>query len=123
MPAPSSAIVLHDFHGAPADVPRHATAFPLREDHFMVEVIAGWNHSPERDQGVEKSWAEQLDVELSNLALPGGYTNLLKPSEINRVRDFYGASTTRLLEIKRRVDPTDLFRCGVGRLVSGDRSE
>ena len=117
MPAPTSAIILHDFHGTPASVPRNATAFALREDHFVVEIIAHWEPAAECDRGVERSWAERLDVELSHVALPGGYTNLLKPSEIDRVRQFYGASATRLLEIKRRVDPADLFRSGVGRLV------
>lgn len=116
MPGPSAAIAVHDFHGTPADVPSHATAFALRENHFVVEVIAQWDHSAEGDPVCTRGWVQQLDAELSRIALPGGYTNLLKPSETARVREFYGASCARLLEIKRRVDPDDLFRSGVGRL-------
>jgi hypothetical protein len=118
---PTSAIVVHDFHGTPAAVPWNATAFPLREEHFVVEIIAGWNPSAQGDSGVETRWVEQLDVDLSNVALPGGYANLLAPSDTHRVRQLYGASSARLLEIKRRVDPGDLFRSGVGRLEETDR--
>jgi hypothetical protein len=116
MPGSTSAIVLHDFHGAAADVPHDATAFRLRDDHFVVEIIAGWDPSSAHRVDAEKNWAAQLDVALSKVALSGGYPNLLAPSDVDRVQQFYGESATRLNKIKQRVDPDDVFRSGVGRL-------
>lgn len=116
MPPPFSALMLHDFHGTPTEVPAHATAFPLRKNHFMVEILPSWDHSPEHNCREEIGWADQLDRELSAIACTGGYINLLKPFEVDRVRKFYGPAARRLLETKRRVDPRDLFRSGVGRL-------
>ena len=39
---PFSTIILHHFRGAATRVPLAATAFGLRQEHFMVEVIAAW---------------------------------------------------------------------------------
>ncbi|HEV7232755.1 MAG TPA: FAD-binding oxidoreductase [Sphingorhabdus sp.] len=112
----TDAIILHDFHGAAARVGSDATAFALRDEHFVVEVIANWpatsSHGPSR-----KAWAERLDTELATIAMPGGYAGLLAPSASASVADFYGTNAERLLEIKRRFDPQDLFRSGIGRLV------
>jgi hypothetical protein len=116
MPPPFSVIMLHDFHGTPAEVPSHATAFPLRENHFMVEMLAGWDNSLGPGSRHEMGWADRLDRELSRIACTGGYINLLEPSEVDRVRQFYGSAARRLLETKHRVDPHDLFRSGAGRL-------
>src|SRR5262249_19142036 len=39
------------FHGAASRVAVSETAFALRQDHLLVELIAGWEpHSPEEDQ-------------------------------------------------------------------------
>ncbi|KAB0677347.1 FAD-binding oxidoreductase [Aureimonas leprariae] len=116
MTSPHSAIVLHDFHGAAAQVPPDATAFALREDHFVVEIIAAWDSDPGGGSR-HRRWADELSAELAIIAIPGGYVNLLAPAESERVRRFYGLSAQRLADVKRRVDPNDMFRSGIGRLV------
>ena len=40
--SPLSGIVIHHFHGAAARVPGDATAFGIRRDHLMVEIVAAW---------------------------------------------------------------------------------
>jgi len=45
----------------------------------------------------------------------GGYPNLRGPNERSRVRTFYGSAALRLSDIKRRYDPSDLFRSNTGR--------
>lgn len=119
MPGPTSAIALHDFHGVPTNVLSGATAFALRDSHCMVEIIGSWDCLDHDQASREIAWAEKLDAALSSISLPGGYVNLLKPSDIDRAIQFYGAASKRLLDIKRRVDPADLFRSGVGRLSVG----
>ena len=45
----------------------------------------------------------------------GGYPNVLGPNEGSRVRTFYGRAAQRLSDVKRRYDPSDLFRSNTGR--------
>jgi FAD/FMN-containing dehydrogenase len=115
--SPASSIVIHDFHGAASAISGSETAFAMREKHYTMQLIAGWkddSESADRHQG----WAENLSKELSKLALPGGYVNLLHPDEISRVRQFYGPSAERLLKIKDEYDPLNVFRAP-GSLIAG----
>ena len=41
---------------------------------------------------------------------PGGYINFMDDDDSGRVRDNYGGNYDRLVEIKRRYDPENLFR-------------
>jgi hypothetical protein len=117
MPGGASAIIMHDFHGVASGLPRDTTAFPMRTNHFVVEAIASWDASYKSTLGeAAMRWVDTFDAGLSRIALPGGYTNLLAPLQVDRVRSFYGASASRLLAVKQRVDPDDLFRRGIGRL-------
>jgi FAD/FMN-containing dehydrogenase len=115
MTSPFSAIALHDFHGAPTKISSGETAFPLRDNHFVVEVIAQWE--PGENGARHRDWARHTSEALARVAMPGGYVNLLKPEEADRARLFYGSSAQRLRKIKERVDPYDLFRSGTGRLT------
>ena len=117
MSSPKSGIVLHDFHGAPARVAADATAFSLRRNHFVVEAVAAWDPSAEDDGKQHRTWASELSRKLATVALPGGYVNLLSPEESDRVRLFYGGSAERLLAVKQRFDPEDVFRSSTGHFV------
>ena len=113
----ASSVVIHDFHGAASTISSSETAFAMRENHYTMQIIAGWkadSESADRHQ----DWAENLSKELSKLALPGAYVNLLHPDEISRVRQFYGPSTKRLLKIKEQYDPLNVFRAP-GSLIAG----
>jgi FAD/FMN-containing dehydrogenase len=115
--SPASSIVIHDFHGAASAILSTETAFAMREKHYAMQIIAAWKAGSE-DADRHQDWAGNLSKELSLLALPGGYVNLLHPDEILRVRQFYGASAERLLKIKERYDPQNSFRAP-GSLIAG----
>jgi FAD/FMN-containing dehydrogenase len=106
--SPFSAIVIHHFHGAAARVPAADTAFALRTDHLLVEVLASWD-AREPDGGVHRNWARALSADLERFSLPGGYANLLGSDEHARAMESYGGNLARLREIKRRFDPDSIF--------------
>lgn len=112
--SPIAWIIAHDFRGAASRVAPEATAFPLRRDHMNVNVIAGWEVGGDAAPHVD--WVRRTTERLSALAVPGAYVNLLGPAERQRVRDFYGAAASRLLAVKARVDPGNLFSSNVGQL-------
>jgi FAD/FMN-containing dehydrogenase len=107
--SPLSVIALHHFHGAAARVRADATAFGLRQDHFLVEILASWEPNPEDDGASHRLWAQNLSETLAPVALPGGYANLLGPDEREQIASAYGDNLARLQDAKRRFDPDNIF--------------
>jgi FAD/FMN-containing dehydrogenase len=107
--SPRSAINMHALRGAAARVRPDATAFGLRQPHLMLEIIAAWEPTGEEDAARHRAWADQLAEELTPLALPGGYANLLGPTHQTQADHAYGPNTSRLRTLKQRLDPTAAF--------------
>ena len=94
--------------GAMARVPADATAFAHRASRIMVNVAAFYN-GPE-DQIVREAWVSDFAVALHQ-GDAGAYVNFLGNEGDARVRAAYpGTTWDRLVAIKRRYDPTNLFR-------------
>lgn len=102
----ASAVFIHHFHGVPTRVAPDATAFGLRHDHLVIEVIAAWE---DEDGAPHRAWAAHLRDTLAAHALPGGYANLLGPQEHAQIAEAYGPNTGRLLAAARRYDPAGVF--------------
>jgi FAD/FMN-containing dehydrogenase len=114
--SPFSGFSIHHFHGAASRVPASETAFAPRQEHLMVEIVAGWEPaSPEVDQRHVR-WAQETSRALAPYALPGGYINLLDVSEQERVPLTFGPHYTRLRELKRAYDPDDVFQSTIGHI-------
>jgi FAD/FMN-containing dehydrogenase len=110
--SPRSAVIWHHFHGAATRIPAEAIAFGLRQEHFMVEIIAGWE--PDASNGAEhRQWAQDLWESLAPFALPGGYANQLRPHDREQARDAYGSNGARLRSLKRRFDPDGVFASAI----------
>jgi FAD/FMN-containing dehydrogenase len=104
--SPLSAISIHHFHGAATRVGVTDTAFGIRREHFMVELIASW---PSGDGARHRAWADAAAEQLRPHALPGGYPNLLGPDHDEQIAHAYGPNADRLLAIKASLDPGDAF--------------
>ncbi|MBM9503263.1 FAD-binding oxidoreductase [Actinacidiphila acididurans] len=104
-----SAVSVHSLHGAATRIPVTQTAFGNRDPHLMIEIIAVWE--PDDDRSSEhRAWAGNLSSALEGEALPGGYPNLLGPDEAVQIAHAYGPNADRLLAVKRRFDPDNVFR-------------
>src|SRR5262249_36647844 len=117
--SPYSGIVLHHFHGAASRVPASETAFAPRQDHLMVEIIAGWESLSPADDQQHEQWAQASSDALAPYALPGGYINLLNTGEQERIPLTFGSQYPRLIELKRRYDPDDVFCSPIGHIPPG----
>src|SRR5262249_23705863 len=116
-PSPFSAIAVHHFHGAASRVGASETAFALRRDHLMVEIVAGWEpRSPEEDRRPPR-WAQETARALTPYALAGGYVNMLDVGEQERVPPAFGSNYGRLCDLKRMYDPDDVFRSTPGHIA------
>jgi FAD/FMN-containing dehydrogenase len=110
--SPYSMVNWHHLHGAGTRIPAEATAFGLRREHFMMEIVAGWD--PKASDGAEhRQWAQDLWESLAPFALPGGYANLLGPDDREQARDAYCSNGARLRSLKRRFDPDGVFASAI----------
>jgi hypothetical protein len=106
--SPLSGIYVHHFHGAAARVPIESTAFGIRRDHFMIEIVAGWEPA-DSEAARHRAWADLLCAALAPGALPGGYAGLLGPEDSDQIAHAYGPNAARLLDAKARFDPDRSF--------------
>ena len=94
--------------GAMARVPVDATAFAHRGSRIMVNLAAFYD-GPE-DRAVREAWVADFAAALRQ-GDDGAYVGFLGEEGQARVRAAYPGSTwDRLAAIKRRYDPTNLFR-------------
>ncbi|MBI4786809.1 MAG: FAD-binding oxidoreductase [Chloroflexi bacterium] len=99
---------LRTLGGAMARVPAGDTAFAHRRSRIMVNVAAFYE-GPE-DRVVRDGWVSSFAAALRQRD-DGVYVNFLGDEGPARIRAAYpGATWDRLAAIKRRYDPTNLFR-------------
>lgn len=107
--SPGCAIFTHDFKGAASRVPSGATAFGLRRDHVLVEVMAILpGEATLCDEQRHWEWIRCTRKAFCG-AFPGGYPNLLGRGERDRAAASFGVNAARLIRAKRRYDPDNVF--------------
>jgi hypothetical protein len=85
-----------------------ATAFPHRGNRYDCLILSQW---PEPDQSPQNiMWTRELFDAIAPFAADGVYVNNLGDEGAPRVRQAYGANYERLVELKARYDPTNLFQ-------------
>ncbi|WP_026413930.1 FAD-binding oxidoreductase [Actinomadura oligospora] len=99
------ALNVHHAHGAATRVKAADTAYPHRDEHLVVEIIASWAGG---DGAAESAWVHDTENRLEPHALPGGWANLMARDDPH-APDAYAANTGRLLEIKAHYDPDGVF--------------
>ena len=106
--SPMAMVQIRVLGGAMARVPADATAFAHREAAIMATIITPFEDPAAVD--ANRAWTEALHDALgANDA--GVYSNFLEAEGEARVREAYpGGTYERLADIKRRYDPSNLFR-------------
>jgi FAD/FMN-containing dehydrogenase len=93
--------------GAVSRVAAEATAYAHRDNSIMVNLAAFYDG--EADRPVRQAWLDEFAAALDQ-GLPGAYVNFLGDEGPDRVRAAYpGATWERLVAIKRRYDPDNVF--------------
>ena len=94
--------------GAMGRVPVDATAFAHRRSPIMVNIAVFY--TDEEDRKRRLAWATAF-ADAIRQDDEGAYVNFIGDEGAARVRDAYpGATYQHLAEVKRRYDPTNLFR-------------
>lgn len=109
--SPLYEIVIRPLGGAIARRAADATPFSFRHAGFLLEVIAGWfPDDPRGDQ--HRAWMQRTWERLAPLSAGGPDVSHIGVGEgVERVRAAYAPATyERLVEVKRRYDPDNVFR-------------
>ena len=93
--------------GAAHRVGKNDTAFSYRDANF-AEAIVGFSPDP-ADADLLKSWTVAYWEALHPYSLGGAYVNFMMDEGIDRIRATYRDGYDRLVEVKKRHDPTNLF--------------
>lgn len=107
MTSPFSAFLIHHVHGAATRVAPDATAFALREPHYIVMHDAAWDEGPAEPH---LEWVRASLAAMQRFAMPGLYVNFIVGEKEEAVRDSYRGNYERLAVLKRKYDPTNFFR-------------
>ena len=107
--SPLSFIAIHHLHGAGTRVAPDATAFAMRRDHYMIEIVAAWEPSSKTEAAIHCQWVSDFSSALAPLALPGGYANFLTLEAHDQIGSAYGDNAQRLIGLKRQFDPDNVF--------------
>lgn len=108
IPDPQTEIAFAQLGGAVSRVPSHATAYTHRDAQFVLNVHGRWE-DPAKDAACI-GWARQLFQASTPFATGGVYVNFLTQEEQDRVKAAYGGNYARLVALKKKYDPTNLFR-------------
>ena len=107
VPSPRAQLITARMGGAVEQVPASATAFAHRDARFLVWIVNMW--APGEDPEPNIAWGREVAAALQPYATGAVYVNALG-DEPDRVRAAYGANWDRLVSVKRRYDPDNVFR-------------
>ena len=106
---PMSMVQIRNYGGAVARVPGDETAFANRDAKLFVSQLALWL-DPTDDVEKHRDWATRLYNAMRPAETKGAYSNFVAADE-QRISEIWpGETYDRLVALKRRYDPTNLFR-------------
>jgi FAD/FMN-containing dehydrogenase len=107
--SPHSGIILFPIGGALKQLPEDHSAVGNRDAVVVLNIAASWDKPEEDDTNIE--WARASWRELRRFSTGGTYVNFLTEEEgAERIRAAYRMNYKRLVEIKKKWDPGNLFR-------------
>jgi FAD/FMN-containing dehydrogenase len=108
LPTLQATMHLYPVNGAASRVKKSATAWWHR-DATWTEVIVGVDPNPAKKEEIS-AWAKEYWSALHPYSSGGAYVNFMMEEGEERIRATYGKNYKRLAKIKKRYDPTNLFR-------------
>lgn len=108
LPSPQCEIFFAALGRATTRQAADATAYAHRDAQFVMNVHGRWENPVDDTQCI--SWARNFFNASAPFASRGVYVNFLTAEESDRIRAAYGSNYDRLVQVKRRYDPANLFR-------------
>jgi FAD/FMN-containing dehydrogenase len=107
LPSPQCEIFVGHIAGAANRVAPGATAYAHRDAKFVLNVHSRWDNVNDDPKCI--AWAREFFKASAPYASAGAYVNFMTAEESDRVAAAYGSNYDRLVEIKKRYDPQNIF--------------
>ncbi len=108
VPSPMSAILLEHFHGAVTRIGVQDTAVPHRSEGWNLLLPSVWLDPAATDENI--AWTRETHAALGPHLDDARWLNYLGDDQLgDAVRAAYGPNYDRLLDLKRRYDPENVF--------------
>jgi FAD/FMN-containing dehydrogenase len=107
VPEVSATMHLYAINGAAHRVASDQTAFAYRNATFAPVYIAAWPDSADDEARIK--WVRDYYQATAPHSEPGGYINFMQDDDQGRIQDNYRGNYGRLVDIKRKYDPGNLF--------------
>jgi FAD/FMN-containing dehydrogenase len=107
LPTEQCEIFLAHISGAGNRIPAEAAAWGHRDTRFVLNVHGRWNAAADDKKCI--AWARDFFKASAPFASAGAYINFMTEDEGDRVTAAYGSNYARLVQIKRRHDPDNIF--------------
>jgi FAD/FMN-containing dehydrogenase len=107
LPSSQCEIFIGHIAGAANRVAPDATAYPSRDARFVLNVHARWDDPAQDPECI--GWARSFFAASKPYASPGAYINFMTADEADRVPAAYGSNYERLVKIKKKYDPDNVF--------------
>lgn len=108
LPSPHCEIFIGTIGGQTTRVAPDAMAYSSRDANYVMNVHGRWETAAEDERCI--GWAREFFAKTQPFASSGAYINFLTEEETDRIEFAYGATWKRLVDIKNKYDPKNLFR-------------
>ena len=108
LPSPQCEIFIGLLGGKAAKVSPDAMAYGNRDANFILNVHSRWDKAKDDTKCI--SWARDFFDASAPYATGGVYINFVTQDETDRIAAAYGKNYNKLVRIKNKYDPNNLFR-------------
>lgn len=108
LPSPQTEIFVGTLGGQTLRPAPGAMAYSSRDANYVLNVHGRWESAAEDKRCT--AWARAFFAKSKPFASAGAYINFLTEEETDRIALAYGATYERLVDLKRKYDPTNFFR-------------
>jgi FAD/FMN-containing dehydrogenase len=108
IPSPQCEIFIALMGGEANRVAADATAYAHRDVNFVLNVHGRWTEADEDDKCI--AWSRDFFDAATPYAMGGVYVNFMTEEETDRIGLAYGPNYDRLVQIKQKYDPDNLFK-------------
>jgi FAD/FMN-containing dehydrogenase len=108
LPSPISEIFIGTIGGQTRRVAPDAMAYSSRDANYVMNVHCRWESAADDERCI--AWAREFFNDSKPYASEGAYMNFLTTEEADRIPFAYGGNYKRLVELKKKYDPTNFFR-------------
>jgi FAD/FMN-containing dehydrogenase len=109
LPSPHSAIILFPLGGKTRQHPVSHSPVGNRDADFVLNITAAWDGKEHDSSNIQ--WARATWSDMRRFSTGGTYINFLTEDDgDDRIQAAYGSNHARLIDVKSKWDPENLFR-------------